>query len=91
VAYSQTLAATGGNGTLVWSLDSGSLPAGLSLSSGGVISGTPTGTGTSNFTVRVADSDGTEVYPDSPRVTDQLCNRAQVAAVCAGLVFVLAR
>jgi hypothetical protein len=39
-------------------LDSGSLPAGLSLSSGGVISGTPTGTGTSNFTVRVADSDG---------------------------------
>jgi hypothetical protein len=33
----------------------------------------------------------TEVYPDSPRVTDQLCNRAQVAAVCAGLEFVLAR
>lgn len=33
----------------------------------------------------------TEVYPDSPRVTDELCNRAQVAAVCAGLDFVLAR
>ncbi len=57
-SYSQTLLATGGNGTLVWSLASGSLPAGLNLSSAGVISGTPTGTGTSNFTVRVADSDG---------------------------------
>ena len=33
----------------------------------------------------------TEVYPDSPRVTAELCNRAQVAAVCAGLDFVLAR
>lgn len=57
-AYSQTLAATGGNGTLTWSLASGILPSGLSLSSGGVISGTPTAVGTSNFTVRVADSDG---------------------------------
>lgn len=57
-SYSQTLQATGGNGTLVWTLASGSLPAGLNLSSSGVISGTPSGTGTSDFTVRVADSDG---------------------------------
>jgi len=55
-AYSQTLAATGGVTPYTWSLVSGSLPAGLSLSSGGVISGTPTATGTSNFTVRVTDS-----------------------------------
>ena len=27
----------------------------------------------------------TEVYPDSPRATAELCNAAQVAAVCAGL------
>ena len=57
-AYSQALQASGGNGALIWSLASGTLPAGLNLSSGGVISGTPTGTGTSTFTVRVADSDG---------------------------------
>lgn len=56
-AYSQTLTATGGDGTLVWSLDTGTLPAGLSLSTGGVISGSATGSGTSNFTVRVADGD----------------------------------
>lgn len=54
-AYSQTLAATGGAGTLVWSISAGSLPTNLSLSPTGVISGTPTGTGTSNFTARVVD------------------------------------
>ncbi len=57
VAYNQALAATGGNGALVWSISAGSLPAGLSLSPGGVISGTPTTGGTANFTVKVADSD----------------------------------
>lgn len=31
----------------------------------------------------------TEVYPDSPRVTDDDCNRAQVAAVCGALDFAL--
>ncbi|NND42005.1 MAG: M14 family metallocarboxypeptidase [Silicimonas sp.] len=32
----------------------------------------------------------TEVYPDSPRATPQICNDAQVAAVCAALDFALA-
>jgi len=40
--YTAVLAATGGSGTYTWSLASGSsLPAGLSLSSGGVISAHP--------------------------------------------------
>jgi len=56
VAYSQSLAATGGTGPYSWSLSAGALPAGLSLSPAGVISGTPTATGTSNFTVKVSDS-----------------------------------
>jgi hypothetical protein len=54
--YSETLQATGGTVPLTWSLASGSLPAMLSLSPAGVISGTPTNTGTSNFTVRVRDT-----------------------------------
>ena len=54
--YSQTLQATGGIGTLTWSLSGGSLPAMLSLSPAGVISGTPTNAGTTNFTVRVTDT-----------------------------------
>ncbi|MDH4451910.1 MAG: sulfatase-like hydrolase/transferase [Verrucomicrobiota bacterium] len=56
-AYSQTFAATGGSGTgYVWSLFSGSLPNGITLSSGGVLSGTPTQAGTFNFTAKVTDS-----------------------------------
>jgi hypothetical protein len=56
-AYSATLQATGGTPPYGWSIISGSLPPGLTLnSSTGVISGTPTGAGTYNFTVQVTDS-----------------------------------
>jgi subtilisin family serine protease len=55
-AYSQTLAATGGTPPYAWSLESGSLPDGLTLNPGtGAITGTPTSAGTSAFTVRVTD------------------------------------
>ena len=53
VAYSQTLAATGGTTPYTWSIASGSLPSGLTLSAGGVISGTPSTAMTASFTVRV--------------------------------------
>lgn len=56
LGYSEDLTATGGTGTLAWSLSGGSLPANLSISPTGTISGTPTNAGTSNFTVRVIDS-----------------------------------
>jgi outer membrane protein assembly factor BamB len=55
--YLEQLSAEGGNPTLVWSLDSGALPDGLSLSSSGLISGTATTEGNFEFTVRVDDSD----------------------------------
>jgi len=55
-AFSQTLAATGGTPPYTWSISSGTLPAGLQLS-GGVISGTPTATGTTNITLKVTDAD----------------------------------
>src|SRR5690606_9482275 len=45
--YDQTLAVTGGGGGNQWDHTVGSLPPGLSLSSSGRISGTPTGTGAS--------------------------------------------
>jgi hypothetical protein len=56
VAYSATLTATGATVPYAWTLASGTLPAGLTLSLAGGISGTPTTAGTSNFTVRVTDS-----------------------------------
>ena len=31
----------------------------------------------------------TEVYPDSPKVTDDICSLAQVAAICGGLDYIL--
>jgi putative Ig domain-containing protein len=52
-----TLQASGGIPPFTWTITSGSLPAGLSLASTGVISGTPTAVGTANFTVQVADSE----------------------------------
>ena len=55
-AYSQAMQASGGTPGYTWSITSGSLPAGLSLSANGVISGTPTASGTSNFTTTVTDS-----------------------------------
>jgi putative Ig domain-containing protein len=56
-SYSNSIAATGGTTPYSWSVTSGSLPAGLSLaSSSGLISGTPTASGTSSFTATVRDS-----------------------------------
>ena len=83
VAYGPTtVQATGGMGTLTWSISAGSLPPGLTgLPSTGqsvTISGTPTSQGTFNFTVRVTDSLGqfdtqalsiTINLPIPPRIT----------------------
>ena len=59
VAYSITMLASGGTAPYSWSIASGQLPPGLTLSSGGILSGTPTNTGTFNFAVQVSDSIGT--------------------------------
>jgi len=57
VAYSQTLAATGGTSPYTWAVTVGTLPAGLTLAGAtGVISGTPTTAATSTFTVTVTDA-----------------------------------
>src|ERR1035437_3204714 len=55
-AYSQTLTETGGTAPFGWTVQSGTLPPGLSLSSVGVISGVPTAQGTFPFLVVVTDS-----------------------------------
>jgi hypothetical protein len=56
-AYSVQLAATPGFPTpYTWSIGSGSLPAGLSLSAAGLISGTPTNAGTSTTVINAASA-----------------------------------
>ncbi len=51
-----TLASTGGSAPITWAVTSGKLPAGLSLSTTGVITGTPTAGGLTTFTVTATDS-----------------------------------
>ncbi len=54
--YSATFAASGGTGGYTFSLIRGTLPPGLTLTPGGLLSGTPTTFGSFGFTVQVTDS-----------------------------------
>jgi hypothetical protein len=63
--YSAQLAASGGTTPYIWSA-SGTLPAGITMSSTGVISGTPTAAGQSMIAVNVKDSEQT---PQTAQVT----------------------
>lgn len=56
VKYSTALTTTGGIGAAKWSIVSGALPAGMSLSSAGVISGTSQIAGIYSFGVQAVDS-----------------------------------
>jgi uncharacterized repeat protein (TIGR03803 family) len=57
-SYSQLLSALGGTKPYTFSVTAGALPTGLSLSSAGVLSGTPTAAGSFSFTVTANDSAG---------------------------------
>lgn len=54
-AYNQTFSASGGT-SYTYTVSAGSLPAGLTLSSAGVLSGTPTTAGTYSFSVTATDA-----------------------------------
>jgi hypothetical protein len=59
-AYNASVAATGGTGAKAFSISAGTLPAGLTISASGAISGQPTGpAGDASFTVSVTDSAAT--------------------------------
>jgi hypothetical protein len=69
VSYNATITAEGGAAPYIWSIDKGTLPAGLSLDSGtGIISGVPTASGDSTFTAKVSDN-STPVKSDKQRYT----------------------
>jgi hypothetical protein len=56
--YTQTLTPATGTPPFTFTLQSGTLPAGMELSTDGVLSGTPTQGGVFNFTVKATDEDG---------------------------------
>ena len=55
-AYSQAITATGGIAPYRYAVTNGTLPAGLTLSNSGVLSGTPTSGGTFSFTITATGS-----------------------------------
>ena len=64
-SYSSPMTSTGGTPAYTWSVTAGALPAGLTMATTtGIISGTPTTSGTYNFTATVADN-GTPVQTAS--------------------------
>jgi hypothetical protein len=88
IAYTTTFAATGGTVPYTWSLATGSLPAGLSLSTAGVLSGTPTTIGTSSFTIQVKDSQPTPGTATAP-FTLTIANGGATAALNGHYAFLL--
>jgi uncharacterized protein YhjY with autotransporter beta-barrel domain len=57
-AYAQTLTASGGVAPYTFAVTTGALPAGLTLSAAGTLSGTPTAAGSFNVTVTATDQHG---------------------------------
>ncbi|MGA2978945.1 MAG: putative Ig domain-containing protein [Terriglobales bacterium] len=54
--YSEVFAASGGTSPYSWSISAGTVPPGTSMNANGDFGGTPTTTGTFNFTVMVTDA-----------------------------------
>jgi hypothetical protein len=96
VAYSQTLAGSNGTTPYTWKVSVGTLPAGLTLSTAGKLSGTPTTAGTSSFTVQLTDAAGgtaTHAYsltvnPNSaPTITSAALANPNPATVSQSVTF----
>ncbi len=57
-AYSQMITAVGGNAPYSFAVIAGSLPVGITLAPGGLLSGTPTTPNSYSFTIEATDIDG---------------------------------
>ncbi|HXM98965.1 MAG TPA: Ig domain-containing protein, partial [Candidatus Dormibacteraeota bacterium] len=79
--YNQTLQSSGGTNPVTWTITTGTLPAGLTLNAAtGSISGTPTTTGMSAFTVKATDS----TAPTAQTATANLSITVNTAACGTG-------
>nr|WP_121271883.1 MBG domain-containing protein [Pedobacter schmidteae] len=56
VSYNQTVSATGASGSYTYAVTSGALPQGLTLSTSGTLSGSPTEAGTFTFDITATDA-----------------------------------
>jgi hypothetical protein len=96
--YSQHLVASGGLGTYRWQLTGGQLPPGISLSTAGDLSGTPSSAGTWSFTATVYDAQDSSRFasrtfslvvsaasPNKPPVVTLTASRSGVIPVGASV------
>jgi hypothetical protein len=79
VAYNATISATPA-AAYVFSVIAGALPAGLSLSTGGALTGTPTATGTFTFTVEAKDANNCTGQRQYSLVINRVCPTISVNA-----------
>ena len=89
-AYNQQLTATGGIAPSTFAVTTGTLPAGLTLNStSGLISGTPTATGSSAFTVTATDASGAKATQNYTIAVNAVLaiNQATLPASEVGLPF----
>lgn len=71
--YSQMLTASGGTPAYTFIVSAGALPSGLSLSTAGLLSGTPTTFGTFNFSIQVTDANSCSATVPFMLVINQSC------------------
>lgn len=81
ITYSYTFTASGGVSPYTYAVTSGAVPAGLTLSSAGVLSGTPTTEETSSFTVTATDHIGST----APLATSVMIAAAPSTALTVGV------
>ena len=82
-SYSATLRATGGSNSYAWTIIAGSLPAGLTLSSSGTISGTPSvANGPVSITVQVADT-STPQQHDAATLSIEVAGQPEAVSTAA--------
>jgi hypothetical protein len=67
--YTQVLLEQGGVGPVTFTLKSGALPTGITLSPNGILNGTPTASGAYTFTIQLADSSNPQKTLISPDFT----------------------
>jgi hypothetical protein len=82
-AYSQTITAGGGTAPYTYAVTVGTLPTGLTLSSAGLLSGSPTVSGPFSFTVQAKDSNsftGIQAYTLTIAAGDFTINATTAAA-----------
>jgi hypothetical protein len=85
VAFSYQFGVSGATGAVTWAIASGTQPTGLTMSAGGILSGTPTSAaGSYNFVVTATDAGSGDVL--SIPITMQLQAQLSVAFTQLGLV-----